>query len=53
MQQICQDIRRNDFYYMPQCYKYIKTKEKPIEDYWVDKMKYIVDQIMTKAIIFP
>ena len=30
---------------MPQCYKYIKTKEKPIEDYWVDKTKYIVDQI--------
>lgn len=45
MQQICQDIRRNDFYYMPQCYKYIKAKEKPIEDYWVDKIKYIVDQI--------
>ena len=30
---------------MPQCYKYIKTKEKPIEDYWADKIKYIVDQI--------
>ena len=30
-QQICQDIRRNDFYYMPQCYKYIKTKEKRLK----------------------
>lgn len=45
MQQICRDIRRNDFYHMPQCYECIKTKEKPIEDYWADKIKYIVDQI--------
>lgn len=45
MQQICQDIKRNDFYHMPQCYGCIKAKEKSIEDYWVDKIKYIVDQI--------
>ena len=40
---------------MLSCNKFVKTseemifiichKEKPIEDYWVDKIKYIVDQI--------
>ena len=52
MQEICSDIRRNDFYHMPQCYKYIKAKEKPIEDYWADKIKYIVDQMDSDHIAY-
>lgn len=52
MQEICSDIRRNDFYHMPQCYKCIKAKEKPIEDYWADKIKYIVDQMDSDHIAY-